>query len=94
MPCDTVGSPLPPPRRPLKVMARSDLIEEVSRVTDVTRRDAELIVKSVLGRIVQALRAGDKVELRDFGAFRVRQRRELARRVPRPRAGLWYAPLG
>ena len=73
-PATPVGSLLPPPRRPLKVMTKSDLIEEVSRVTEVTRRDAELIVESVLGSIVQALRAGDKVQLRGFGTFRVRQR--------------------
>ena len=64
-------------------MTKSDLIEEVSRVTEVTRRDAELIVESVLGSIVQALRAGDKVELRGFGTFRVRQRRGHTGRNPK-----------
>ncbi len=64
-------------------MTKSDLIEEVSRVTEVTRRDAELIVESVLGSIVQALRAGDKVQLRGFGSFRTRQRRGRIGRNPK-----------
>ena len=64
-------------------MTKSDLIEEVSRVTEVTRRDAELIVESVLGSIVQTLRAGDKVQLRGFGTFRVRQRGGRVGRNPK-----------
>ncbi len=51
-------------------MTKADLIEEVSRVVEVTRREAEAIVETIMGSIVQALRAGEPVEVRGFGSFR------------------------
>ena len=73
-------------------MTKSDLIEEVSHVTEVNRRDAELIVESVLGSIVQALRAGDKVQLRGFGSFRTRQRRGRIGRNPKTGSQIQVPP--
>ncbi len=73
-------------------MTKSDLIEEVSHVTEVTRRAAELIVESVLGSIVQALRAGDEIQLRGFGSFRTRQRRGRIGRNPKTGSQIQVPP--
>ncbi len=50
-------------------MTKADLIEEVCRVVEIPRREAELVVETMLRSMVEALRAGDKVEIRGFGRF-------------------------
>jgi integration host factor subunit beta len=64
-------------------MTKADLIEEVARITDVTRRDSEVIVESIFDSIVHSLRAGDKIEIRGFGSFRTRQRNSRVGRNPK-----------
>ncbi len=66
-------------------MIKAELVEEVARATELTKRDAELLVEIALGSIVEALRRGEKVELRGFGSFRVRERE--ARRGHNPKTG-------
>ena len=64
-------------------MTKADLVEEVSRVVEVPRKEAEDIVAVILGSIVQALRDDDKVEIRGFGSFGTRQRRGRLGRNPK-----------
>ena len=56
-------------------MTKAELIEEVSRVVEMTRKDSEVIVEAIFDSVVKALRGGDKIEIRGFGSFRTRQRR-------------------
>ena len=51
-------------------MTKADLIEEVSKVVEMTRKDSEVIVESIFDAIVKSLRTGDKIEIRGFGSFR------------------------
>lgn len=55
-------------------MTKADLIEELSSVLEVTRKEAEVIIEAILDGVVRALRNGDKVEIRGLGSFRTRQR--------------------
>ena len=55
-------------------MTRADLIEEVSRVTEMSRKDSEVILEAILDGVAGSLVAGDKVEIRGFGSFRTRER--------------------
>ena len=64
-------------------MTKADLIEEVSRVAEIPRREAEIVVETMLHSIVQALRAGEKVEIRGFGRFDTRQRSGRIGRNPK-----------
>ncbi|OFV96682.1 MAG: integration host factor subunit beta [Acidobacteria bacterium RIFCSPLOWO2_02_FULL_61_28] len=64
-------------------MTKADLIEEVSRAVEMTRKDSELIVDTIFESIVQALRASDKIEIRGFGSFRTRQRQPRVGRNPK-----------
>ncbi len=64
-------------------MTKADLIEEVSRVVEFTRKDAEVIVESIFDSVVKALRASDKIEIRGFGSFRTRQRQSRIGRNPK-----------
>ena len=64
-------------------MTKADLIEEVSRVVEMTRKDSEVIVEAIFDSIVRALRAGDKIEIRGYGSFRTRQRQPRVGRNPK-----------
>src|SRR5271155_5893836 len=64
-------------------MTKAELIEEVSRVVDMTRKDSEVIVEAIFDSIVKSLRDGDKTEIRGFGSFRTRQRQPRVGRNPK-----------
>jgi integration host factor subunit beta len=64
-------------------VTKADLIEEVSRVVEMTRKDSEVIVESIFDSVVRALRTGDKIEIRGFGSFRTRQRQPRVGRNPK-----------
>ena len=65
-------------------MTKAELVEEVSRVSDLTKKHSELIVETVFRSIIEALQRGEKIELRGFGSFRLRQREPRKGRNPRP----------
>jgi len=64
-------------------MTKADLIEEVSRVVEMTRKDSEVIVEAIFDSVVRSLRGGDKIEIRGFGSFRTRQRQARIGRNPK-----------
>ena len=64
-------------------MTKAELIEEVSRVVEMTRKDSEVIVEAIFDSIVRSLRTGDKIEIRGFGSFRTRQRQPRVGRNPK-----------
>ena len=64
-------------------MTKADLIDEVSRVSSLTKKETELIVNTVFDNITEALAKGDKVELRGFGSFRIRHRNSRKGRNPK-----------
>ena len=64
-------------------MTKADLVEEVAKVTELTRKDSEVIVDTLFESVIKALKAGDKLEVRGFGSFRVRQRNARVGRNPK-----------
>ena len=44
-------------------MTKADLIDEVSRLAELTRKDSEVIVETIFDSVVRSLRAGDKIEI-------------------------------
>jgi integration host factor subunit beta len=64
-------------------MTKADLIEEVANLVSLTKKETELIVNTVFDNITEALTKGDKVELRGFGSFRIRQRHSRKGRNPK-----------
>ena len=63
-------------------MTKADLVEEVSRVIEISRKDSEVIVEALLDSMARSLRAGDKVEIRGFGSFSTREREGRIGRNP------------
>jgi integration host factor subunit beta len=69
-------------------MTRADLVDELARVGSLTKQDSEAVVDTVFEAITNALAQGDKVEIRGFGSFRVRQRRARVGRNPKTGASV------
>jgi integration host factor subunit beta len=72
-----------PPEEQRGAMTKADLIDEVSRLAELTRKDSEVIVETIFDSVVRSLRAGDKIEIRGFGSFRTRQRKPRVGRNPK-----------
>ena len=53
-------------------MNKSDLIEALSKSEDLTRTKAEEVVDLVFSEMTNALAAGDRVEIRGLGSFKVK----------------------
>lgn len=65
-------------------MTKSDLIKRLAEANPhLYMRDIERIVSTVFEQISAALARGDRVELRGFGAFSVRERDARTGRNPR-----------
>ncbi len=64
-------------------MTKADLIEEVARVVEFSRKDSEVIVEAIFDSVVRALKEDDKIEIRGFGSFRTRQRQARVGRNPK-----------
>jgi integration host factor subunit beta len=65
-------------------MIKSELIQRIcSQNPHLYQRDVEKIVSAILDEMVEALRRGDRVELRGFGAFSVKLREARQGRNPR-----------
>ena len=65
------------------LMTKADLVEEISRVVQMSRKDSEIIVETIFESIVKALRSAEKIEIRGFGSFRTRQRKPRVGRNPK-----------
>ncbi len=65
-------------------MIKSELVEKIAaKNPHLYQRDVENIVNAILGEITNALAEGDRVELRGFGAFSVKNRQPRVGRNPR-----------
>lgn len=64
-------------------MTKADLVDKVTDLGDLTRRDGEIIVDTLFEAVIGALKSGDKIEIRGFGSFRTRQRNARTGRNPK-----------
>jgi integration host factor subunit beta len=73
-------------------MTKADIIKVLADRVGLTRREAAEVLGVVLDGVVEAIRAGEKVELRGFGSFRTRKRQARAGRNPRTGAQVHVPP--
>ena len=65
-------------------MIRSELVEKIADENPhLYLKDVERIVGTIFDEIINAMAAGDRVELRGFGAFSVKKRKARLGRNPR-----------
>lgn len=63
-------------------MNKTDLVNNISSKSGLTKKDVESVLNGFLGEITDALVAGDKVQLIGFGTFETRKRAARAGRNP------------
>ncbi|MBA3324770.1 MAG: integration host factor subunit beta [Rhodobacteraceae bacterium] len=65
-------------------MIKSELIQKIAEANPhLFQRDVERIVATIFEEIIEAMAAGNRVELRGFGAFSVKKREARVGRNPR-----------
>src|SRR5215813_4358842 len=64
-------------------MTKAELVDKVAAAIQLPKHQTETVVELFLQCITDALRAGDKVELRGFGSFRLRRREARIGRNPK-----------
>ncbi|MEK6692239.1 MAG: integration host factor subunit beta [Nitrospirota bacterium] len=65
-------------------MTKAELIEKVTeRMNSLTTKQTEVVVNMIFDSIKDALAKGEKVEIRGFGSFRIRNRRSREGRNPK-----------
>ncbi len=73
-------------------MTKADIIKVLADQVGLTRREAAEVLSVVLDGVVEAIKDGEKVELRGFGSFRTRTRQARAGRNPRTGAQVQVPP--
>jgi nucleoid DNA-binding protein len=63
-------------------LTKRDLVLRISSQTKIKQQQVSIIVQKTLDSISDALAAGDKVELRNFGVFEIKTRRARIGRNP------------
>ena len=64
-------------------MTKKDIILKVSDGTNLKQIDVKRVVQKTFDCIVEALVRGEKIELRNFGVFKIKQRKGRTGRNPR-----------
>lgn len=68
-----------------KAMNKAELIDQVSKRTDMTKKDVEKVLSTFKDVVTETLVAGDKVSIVGFGTFETVER--AARTARNPRTG-------
>ena len=67
-----------------KGMTKSGLIETVAEATPhISKRDTEIVVNTIFESMAQALKTGERIEIRGFGSFQVKIREAREGRNPK-----------
>ena len=65
-------------------MTKSGLIEEVAKRTPhISKKDMEVVVNTIFDSMIDALREGERIEIRGFGSFQVKIREAREGRNPK-----------
>lgn len=64
-------------------MTKKDIVAQVARETKVKQREVRKVVQRVFDVITESLIKGETVELRNFGIFKVKQRKGRTGRNPK-----------
>lgn len=71
-------------------MTKSDLVELIgSHLKHLPIKEVELIVNTVFDKMTESLATGDRIEIRGFGSFEVRQREPRQGRNPKTGASVY-----
>ncbi len=66
-------------------MTKTQLVEKLAQSLGQSKSESERVLESVLSTLKDALQQGEKLDLRGFGVFKIRQTK--ARQARNPRSG-------
>ncbi len=69
-------------------MTKVDIVERIHENIGITKRDAAMILETVLETMKETLERGEKIKISGFGNFVVREKRERKGRNPQTGAPL------
>ena len=64
-------------------MTKKDIVLKISDETNIKQIDVKKVVQKTFDIIIDSLVRGEKVELRNFGVFKIKERRSRTGRNPR-----------
>jgi len=63
-------------------MTKADIVDIISHATGLTKIDTEAVIEGVISTIADALRRGERVDMRGFGNFSLKLRKPKKARNP------------
>ena len=69
-------------------MTKKDIVLKIAEEADLKQMDVKEVVQRTLDTITEALSKGETVELRNFGVFKVRERKPRIGRNPKTGASV------
>ncbi|MDD6181951.1 MAG: HU family DNA-binding protein [Desulfovibrionaceae bacterium] len=73
-------------------MNKSELIKTLAEETSIPLEDASLVVNTFVDRMKEALVQGDRVEIRGFGSFKMKEYSSYAGRNPKTGESVTVVP--
>lgn len=64
-------------------MVKAEMVARLAQRMKISKKEADIVVKTIFGTIVDSLSSGEKVELRGFGSFRIKERKPRKSRNPK-----------
>lgn len=64
-------------------MTKRDIVIKIAEETELKQIDVKKVVQKTLDHIIESLTKGETVELRNFGVFKVRERKSRVGRNPK-----------
>lgn len=64
-------------------MNKAELISAVAKKTNLTKKETELVLTTILETIIDVVASGEKITLVGFGSFEVRERKSREGRNPK-----------
>ena len=63
-------------------MTKSDIVNEVSMATGLTKVETEIVIEGIIQSISNAMKRSERVAIRGFGSFKVKKRKARQARNP------------
>lgn len=73
-------------------MTKKDIVLKITDATGIKQVDVKMIVQQTFDVIIESLMRNEKVELRNFGVFKIKERRARFGRNPRTGASVPVPP--
>ena len=58
----------------MSIMNKSNLIKRIALITKITKKEADLVLTTILETIIEVVSKGEKITLMGFGSFRIKHR--------------------